>query len=515
LVLKRTGNVGIGVESPDKKLEVFGDIKISGGDYKGLFFENASGTTKTLLYQHASYDALVIKDIVNNADRVTFKNNGNVGIGTTSPGAKLHVSSGTANEDCVVIIESDTDNNDETSNPRLELKQDGGAVIGRLGYRNNTNSLELINQYAEALYLGTNNSTDLTILSNGNVGIGTTSPSQKLHVNGATQVDNGGLLLGGTSSVNGNNPQLRRANSSNDLRIATAGSDRMTILGTGNVGIGTTSPSEKLHVYNGSAYITPIAYAANQNDWVIRTGAYNNTAFDQGLKIKSTSGGSSYMAFETAHGGGETMVLRSGQVGIGLDNPGQKLSVAPSTDVSGEFGYAHVGNVGYNGYAGFSHVNLNSQGNYALLQESSGTTFLNASNGQSIRFRINNSDKMILDSSGRFGIGTTSPAYQLDVSGTGRFTSTVTATNFILSSDKRNKTKIKDLTCDNIDVNWKSFELKENEGEYRTGVIAQELEKVHPEFVNTDKEGFKSVKYIDLLIAKIAELEARLEKLEK
>ena len=92
---------------------------------------------------------------------------------------------------------------------------------------------------------------------------------------------------------------------------------------------------------------------------------------------------------------------------------------------------------------------------------------------------------------------------------------TITAANFILSSDERKKTKIVDLPCDNIDVSWKSFEMKDNEGEYRTGVIAQELEQKHPEFVNTDDEGFKSVKYIDLLIAKIAELEARLEKLEK
>jgi hypothetical protein len=57
--------------------------------------------------------------------------------------------------------------------------------------------------------------------------------------------------------------------------------------------------------------------------------------------------------------------------------------------------------------------------------------------------------------------------------------------------------------------------MKGDQGEYRTGVIAQELEEKHPEFVNTNDEGFKSVKYIDLLIAKIAELEARLEKLEK
>ena len=45
--------------------------------------------------------------------------------------------------------------------------------------------------------------------------------------------------------------------------------------------------------------------------------------------------------------------------------------------------------------------------------------------------------------------------------------------------------------------------------------IAQKLEEKHPEFVRTDNKGMKSVAYVDLLIAKIAELEARLEKLEK
>jgi hypothetical protein len=67
-----TQRVGIGTQSPDKKLEVSGDIKISGGDYNGLFFENAGGTTNALFYQHEANGALIIKDIVNNTDRVWF-----------------------------------------------------------------------------------------------------------------------------------------------------------------------------------------------------------------------------------------------------------------------------------------------------------------------------------------------------------------------------------------------------------------------------------------------------------
>jgi hypothetical protein len=104
--------------------------------------------------------------------------------------------------------------------------------------------------------------------------------------------------------------------------------------------------------------------------------------------------------------------------------------------------------------------------------------------------------------------------YQLDVNGSGRFTSTVTATNFILSSDERLKENVKKV-CDNrVKADWKTFELKADKGQKRYGVIAQELEKTNPELEKT-VEGFKSVAYIDLLIAKIAELEARLEKLEK
>ena len=95
------------------------------------------------------------------------------------------------------------------------------------------------------------------------------------------------------------------------------------------------------------------------------------------------------------------------------------------------------------------------------------------------------------------------------------FTGTVTGTNFILSSDERLKKNIEEVDNKSIKADWKTFELKTEKGQKRYGVIAQELEKTNPEFVREDSQGFKSVAYIDLLIAKIAELEARLEKLEK
>ena len=66
-----------------------------------------------------------------------------------------------------------------------------------------------------------------------------------------------------------------------------------------------------------------------------------------------------------------------------------------------------------------------------------------------------------------------------------------------------------------ISTKWRTFNVKDSDEGYRVGVIAQELEVKHPEFVETNEEGFKSVKYIDLLISKIAELEHRIKQLEK
>ena len=168
-------------------------------------------------------------------------------------------------------------------------------------------------------------------------------------------------------------------------------------------------------------------------------------------------------------------VRESGNVGIGVTGPTEKLQVAGNVAVYGEI----------KGYVGSS-----SNQYLSILQGSSQTFISTGTTGETVYF----------------GIGPVTNVTNISVAGT------ATATNFILSSDKTLKDKIKDIKTEHIDVNWKNFELISEPGVKRSGVIAQELEVKHPEFVRTDKDGLKSVAYIDLLITKIAELEARLEK---
>ena len=108
-----------------------------------------------------------------------------------------------------------------------------------------------------------------------------------------------------------------------------------------------------------------------------------------------------------------------GNVGIGTTSPSFKLDVQPSSE-NARIGRAEVGGwPAHTDYAYFGNQDLNhgTAGNYALLQSSIGHTFLNASSGRNLNFRINNTDKMIIASNGNVGIGTISPEEKLHVIG--------------------------------------------------------------------------------------------------
>jgi len=100
----------------------------------------------------------------------------------------------------------------------------------------------------------------------------------------------------------------------------------------------------------------------------------------------------------------------------------------------------------------------------------------------------------------------------LTVAGQLTLKNTVTATDFIATSDRRLKTNIETLKGDPLKLRWVEFN-RIADGEYQLGLIAQEVEKVNPEFVITDKEGYKSVKYISVFVAKMAEKDREIEDL--
>lgn len=89
-------------------------------------------------------------------------------------------------------------------------------------------------------------------------------------------------------------------------------------------------------------------------------------------------------------------------------------------------------------------------------------------------------------------------------------THSITAPNFYKSSDIRLKENIQPLFGD-----FHTYNLKSNPEQKSYGVIADKIEKKHPELVQTNEDGFKSVNYIDLLCLKVSQLEKKISELEK
>ena len=119
------------------------------------------------------------------------------------------------------------------------------------------------------------------------------------------------------------------------------------------------------------------------------------------------------------------------------------------------------------------------------------------------------SSKLFIKSNGYVGIGTTTPEFNLDVSGDARSTGTLSVQNVTTTSDLRKKMNIESLSKFDLDnlrpvqYNWRN----RVGGKKHFGFIAQEIEQVYPNLIKIDDKGFYSMDYLQLVPISIKNLQ--------
>jgi hypothetical protein len=381
-----SGNVGIGTTSPLGLLDVRGAIiagsglnntstrpavgtariagEIAGVSSQGLVYDDgflrlsAGGGTNSVSKTFIDLSGFstvpdMNKNIVfgtYNTERMRIDSAGNVGIGTTSPVALLHVAGSTgapslsANAGIAMIA-------DKNGADPL------GLNIGR----------DIASPYSVWLQTKriSNDGSSWPMTLNplgGNVGIGTTSPASLLQVGGAAIA--GGALPGinvavaggayvlasdGTRSafmgVDASNYGMVGSLSNHDFTLRTNNVERVRISSGGNVGIGTTAPGNLLDVGSASQFrvnstgnltkVNNVAYS-----WPASQGGASTTLTNDGSgNLTWSSGGSSQWTTSASN-----IYYNTGNVGVGTSNPTAKLQVEGDIAATGTgkvlFGYS-------------------------------------------------------------------------------------------------------------------------------------------------------------------------------
>ena len=327
-----------------------------------------------------------------NGNDIYNSNSGNVGIGTTSPAAKLEV----ANTQADIIINSTTAGN----SVRLRLKSTTRE------YRLGTHSGQSDNFW---IFDPQTSAYRFVISTAGNVGIGTTNPGSLLHVEGSRT----------TACL-----QVNQTGAGVIANFKQGGSSKVLITNGGNVGIGTTSPDAKLELKKQTTWGT----LDNQVIYINNTGTGGdtgllhdmgsitwrsgnvNTAAISGIRNTPGSGNNVDLRFTTAtqSGGQQTSmtILSGGNVGIGVTDPEKKLEVKSDTTYDGIM------------------IDVLSAPEITFRDRGNSDTRIGTGRHQLDGFHIDtySGNALFIKGSNRFvGIGTTTPEQILHVEGRGVF----------------------------------------------------------------------------------------------
>ena len=339
LTINNSGNVGIGTASPNAgvRLEVNGIISANGDNSPtggGLGFgDYQTGGYKWI--QSFESQELRINPLGNN---VVFPAS-NVGIGTSSPAAGSQLTLRSSASTGMTILSASN-----TGECFINFSDNDDANVGQIFYGHSPDRM--------SFRVGDN--TRMTILgSDGNVGIGTTSPSEKLSVaNGSVAINNShSFMVGGAT---GDTVVGRLKNTAGVLNLEGA-SSRSVKIGSGSngevvridntnqrVGVGTTSPSEKLHVHNGAIAAGPSStnggavlkqnYASPHHLGVISS-HYSSGNFIMGYGAQGKAGSSGYTStYGNFSGGHSALEIGGTSFSFKMDSSNSQTTVG--SDVS-------------------------------------------------------------------------------------------------------------------------------------------------------------------------------------
>ena len=421
------GNVGIGISSPSSSLHICATdprvrVDATTGNHPGYELLESGSRCWVMYNDPDNSDALTFKSDV---DRFVIKDSGNVGIGCAAPTCKLEVGgnalvvgnttitgnlSVTGDITCLdtaISLTSALSVVNAGTGPALYVEQDGSQPIAHFIDKNGD---------------------DIVFDDNGKVGIGTSSPGDKLTVQGNISANGNIKLINPTPwirlqtsdasekrldlCVDSNAVGVIAANqSAQQLAFCTTNSERMRIDASGNVGIGYTSLVKELMV-NGSVL-------TKNNAGFVQYDAAGNIA------TLVNQNGSDLLTLGDNNHTEKINIASVGNVGIDTTTPNEKLTVAGNISASGD---VCIGDdLVVNGEsiticgpsAQLKFCDTTDSDDMYMTFANAGTTYACVGYLATTDFDIctNNRDISLLPGTANVGIGETAPGQKLTVAG--------------------------------------------------------------------------------------------------